>query len=67
MNDLKYWFNGLPFVGVQNTQADTGTLKFWFNGLPAEALFAAESQSDAPTMLAGFGRRKMVRVFRGAA
>lgn len=50
MNDLKYWFNGLPFVGVQNTSADTSTLKFWFNGLPAEALFA-EEQGPATIMV----------------
>jgi hypothetical protein len=43
----KYWFNGLPFVGVKNSAAATGAQKIWFNGLPAEALFPAEAGGGA--------------------
>lgn len=55
MNDLKYWFNGLPFVGIESASAATGTLKFWFNGLPAEALFPAE-QGQATILVECDGR-----------
>ena len=35
-NTMKYWFNGLPFEGVEIAANASGTCKFWFNGLPAE-------------------------------
>lgn len=31
---MKYWFQGLPFGGVDTTGNDPGTMSFWFQGLP---------------------------------
>lgn len=33
--DYKYWFQGLPFVGLFASGTDPGTIKYWFQGLPA--------------------------------
>ena len=36
----KYWFNGLPFVGVaKSTPVDEGTQKYWLEGLAGESLY----------------------------
>ncbi len=37
-----YWFNGLPFEGVQKGTIDEGIEDFWFNGLPGESLYPPE-------------------------
>ena len=53
---IKYWFNGLPFEGVNKTGNDNGTMKFWFNGLPGEPLFApATTSTTSRITLMGVG------------
>ena len=42
----KYWFDGLPFSGVENSAASTGEVKFWFNGLPASSIFPSLELGD---------------------
>lgn len=34
-----YWWNGLPFGGVQLGTNDAGKMQFWDNGLPNQFLF----------------------------
>lgn len=41
MGTQKYWDNGLPFAGIQNTASDEGTQKYWSDGLPGTSVFTA--------------------------
>ena len=34
----KYWINGLPVDGTQQSTKDTGATKYWYNGLPMDFL-----------------------------
>ena len=44
----KFWFNGVPFAGVENSAADTAGVKFWFNGVPTPAMFPAGGPQIIP-------------------
>jgi hypothetical protein len=41
MNELKYWFNGVPGSSIQPTNTDA--LTYWFNGSPEKVLLAEVS------------------------
>jgi hypothetical protein len=38
VDGAKYWFNGLPVDGLQQSTKDTGATKYWYNGLPVDFL-----------------------------
>ena len=52
-NELKYWFNGLPFQGLKSASADTDTLTYWFNGQPEQALFPEPAGDSVVTWAGG--------------
>lgn len=52
---IKYWFNGLPFAGIEKSGNDQGTIKFWFNGLPGGYIFAPAVTSSKLLTLMGCG------------
>jgi|GEM_PF-6748630 len=41
--EMQFWFNGLPFAGVQKSGNDGGEMQFWFNGLPYQFIFPQTS------------------------
>lgn len=43
----KFWFNGVPFSGVNNSATNTAVLKYWLNGVPMDALFPASGTQQA--------------------
>ena len=32
--EMNYWWNGFPFIGVQNGTKDAGEMNYWWNGFP---------------------------------
>lgn len=44
-----YWFDGLPFEGVQKVSSppDPGSEDYWFDGLPATFLLSAATPASA--------------------
>lgn len=55
LGDQKYWFNGVPFEGLNITANDPGTVKFWFNGVPVDFIFPAAAAVGGTMKLAGMG------------
>lgn len=41
--EMQFWFNGLPFGGIQKSSYDAGEMQFWFNGAPCPYIFPTSS------------------------
>lgn len=43
----KFWFNGVPYQGVDKPGTDTLGLKYWFNGVPVQTVIPASADTVA--------------------
>ena len=54
--EMQFWFDGLPFGGIQKIGNDMGEMQFWFDGLVAGFIFppaavGGSTVTDAPSNL----------------
>lgn len=53
--EMQFWFQGLPYAGVQNGTKDFGEMQYWSKGLPGGWLFPATTAVLPIRMLMGMG------------